>query len=311
MNTKFSRMGLFLIVSIIITLIASIILTWFDITVFFLNENQLLYLLSSMAQIIGGLFALTLTAYVFFVDKFKDATLIDDTLYDATETILSRYFHTLIVIAAISGTAIFSCILGITALNNCTNIYPFIINESVFLFLICVISILALGIMLLDPNKLDKEIKRLKQRADKYYNRSTPASGDLAEFITTYNKLDLLLLDFANECLGTDRIYHSNKPKPIQALQILQSYEILNHSLYSELHALRMHRNALVHGLEPKVSQDICIRISNIYDALSNAFETLKTYGNKSSQYSYAIQKLYALSSSSSATHSPTSSAET
>ena len=39
---------------------------------FLLNENQLLYLFSSMAQIIGGVFGLTLTAYVFFVDKFKE-----------------------------------------------------------------------------------------------------------------------------------------------------------------------------------------------------------------------------------------------
>lgn len=39
---------------------------------FILNENQLLYLFSSMAQIIGGVFGLTLTAYVFLWISLKN-----------------------------------------------------------------------------------------------------------------------------------------------------------------------------------------------------------------------------------------------
>ena len=77
---------------------------------YFLNENQLLYLFSVIAQVIGGLFGLTLTAYVFFIDKIKDSARDDETLYDATTALLSQCFHRLILIATVCGITIFLCL---------------------------------------------------------------------------------------------------------------------------------------------------------------------------------------------------------
>ena len=73
-----------------IATVLSVILSACCDALFVPNENQLLYLFSAMAQVIGGVFGLTLTAYVFFVDKFKESTRDDDTLYDATTAILNR-----------------------------------------------------------------------------------------------------------------------------------------------------------------------------------------------------------------------------
>lgn len=88
-----------LVVSVVVATILNAIFFASETTIFLLNENQLLYLFSAMAQVIGGVFGLTLTAYVFFVDKFKESTDGDDTLYDAATSILSRYFRTLISLA--------------------------------------------------------------------------------------------------------------------------------------------------------------------------------------------------------------------
>ena len=52
------------LISFAVITLANIILFANGITIFLLNENQLLYLFSSMAQVIGGIFGLTLTAYV-------------------------------------------------------------------------------------------------------------------------------------------------------------------------------------------------------------------------------------------------------
>ena len=69
----FSGFGVLIIWGIIGSAVLSIIASFLCHPKFLLNENQLLYLFSSMAQIIGSVFGLTLTAYVFFVDKFRES----------------------------------------------------------------------------------------------------------------------------------------------------------------------------------------------------------------------------------------------
>ena len=80
-SSKFSNIfsGV-LVISVIAATLINAILVVSDIIIFWLNENQFLYLFSCMAQVIGGVFGLTLTAYVFFVDNFRKYTSNDETL---------------------------------------------------------------------------------------------------------------------------------------------------------------------------------------------------------------------------------------
>lgn len=280
---------------ICISVIVSIILSRYFSTKFELNENQLLYLFSAMAQIIGGVFGLTLTAYVFFVDKFKESTKDDEILYDASMAILNRYFHILISLAITCGAIIFLCILGIIDLHNYKTKYSFIINEGVFLFLIGIAAILTFGALLLDPSKLDKEIEKMKKDAEKYYQDAhNPSSGDFREFLKTYNLLEHLIIEFAAECMkGKDVRIYNYKPQIIQSLNVLYRCEIINDSLQSEIHGLRMYRNGLVHGVDFNVPQDICDRISKIYTTLQHVFNAFKDEGTNSVEFRKAIQQLY------------------
>lgn len=185
--------------SLVAIIILSIFLGKFFDSYFFLNENQLLYLFSTIAQVTGGIFGLTLTAYVFFVDKFKESSRDDSTYYDATSALLKRYFYILILIAFICGITIFFSIAGIITLHNLNVIYSFIINESVLFFLIGIIVTLTFGVMLLDPEKLEKEITVLQKRAEEYYhNTSSDANGDFRDFLKTYNKLEHLIIQFSD-----------------------------------------------------------------------------------------------------------------
>lgn len=291
------------LISFAVITLANIILFANGITIFLLNENQLLYLFSSMAQVIGGIFGLTLTAYVFFVDKFAESTNEDDVLYDAARSILKRHFHILILLAITTGATILFCIFGIIDLHNWTFLYPFIINESVLLFAIGVIAVLTFGAMLLDPQKLDKEIEKMKKNAEKYYQTTeNSASGDFRVFLRTYNKLEKVLVDFAglymkDEALQATYISNtsSRKPQIIQALKILSSRQIIPFSLQNELNELRMYRNALVHGVDFEVSQDVCTRISQIYNTLQQAFDILQKFGKGSAEYEKAIKLVYDL----------------
>lgn len=158
LKEKLNPFVIILTLSLVIATFLSIILSW-KFTIFVLNENQLLYLFSAMAQVIAGVFGLTLTAYVFFADKFRESTSGDDTLYDATVTLLKRYFYILAMLAIVCGTVIALCIFGIIDLYNWMKVYSFIINETVLLFIVGIVAILAFGAILLDPEKLDKALQ--------------------------------------------------------------------------------------------------------------------------------------------------------
>ena len=274
--------------------------------IFVLNENQLLYLFSAMAQVIGGMFGLTLTAYVFFVNEFREF-MKDNVVGDAARSLVSRDFQNFIFLAINCGVAICFCIIGIIDLHNWMAVYSFIIDESIFLFVTSIAAILIFGIILLDPNRLDKEVKKKKRSAEKYF-QTTPdsKSGDFKDFLKTYNLLERLVIDFAEEYTEVyvkDRRKEKNnrnnyKSQIIQSLRALNLCEIISKSLVNEINELRMYRNGLVHGVDFNVTEDVCVRISEIYNTLKDAFDILKENDDRkeSEEWNEAIKKIYGLS---------------
>ena len=282
---------------IISATIISLFFAYFCDVIFYLNDNQLLYVFSTMAQVTGGLFGLTLTAYVYFADKFKESTRGDDILYDATMSILTRHFYNLILIGVTCGIVICLCIFGIVDMNTWMWIYSFVINEGVLLFIVLIVAILIFGIMLLDPKKLDKEVARLKEDAEKYYQSNTNEEGDFREFLKTYNMLEQLLIKFAQACMiDNNWSIYNNRPQIIQSLKVLIRSEIVNYILVDEINELRMYRNALVHGIDFSINQEVCNRILKIYETLNGAFEVYKGNGRNSEEWQRAINKVYNLS---------------
>lgn len=268
-----------------------------------MNENQLLYLFSVMAQLIGGLFGLTLTAYVFFTDKIKYLVKTDNTLYDATSALLSRCFHYLILIAVICGSTIFFCILGIVALHNWTEGFPFLINESTLLFLIGTVAILVFGIQLLDPNAIAKESNQIKRETEGYYSPTTSADrGDFTEFLQAYNQLENIIKDFALVFMrGTTQRTDSsnfsfNKPQILQSLDILNSSEIINGLLRDEINRLRKYRNGVTHSTEKIiVSESACKCVRQIFETISNAYTVYIKPNRTPKEWETAVQKIYDL----------------
>jgi hypothetical protein len=57
-----------------------------------LNENQILYLFSTSAQVIAAIYGLTLTGFVFFRSELNRQEFEDETLVDAVESLKRRYF---------------------------------------------------------------------------------------------------------------------------------------------------------------------------------------------------------------------------
>ena len=276
-NKSLGRLASIILVSILAITVISFVFAYALGPFFMLNENQLLYMFSSMAQIIGGIFGLTLTAYVFFVDKFKESAQ-DETYYDATLSLLRRFFQTLVAISLSCGTTILLCILGIITLHNWKSIYPVIINESVLLFSLSLISIFYFGIMLLDPKKMDKEIKRQMETLKTQDAAAT--TGDFAEFLKYYNLLQNDIISLASRMVYNKEVnifeFRQYKPQILQSMRVLLIKEVVPGTLANEIDDLRVYRNGLVHGIDFTISQQVCDRVKNIYSAVNAAYTAYK-----------------------------------
>ncbi|PTV62581.1 hypothetical protein [Pseudomonas putida] len=66
-----------------------------------LNENQIMYLYSTSAQVVAAVFGLTLTGYIFFRGELNREAQNDPTLADSVNRLESRYFQQLAMITAL------------------------------------------------------------------------------------------------------------------------------------------------------------------------------------------------------------------
>ena len=109
-NSKkdFRVIGLSIIINFIISFI-----TYFIDKPFWFNENQLLYIFATIAQITGSLLGLTLAAYTLIDDKFKKIGDSEESSLDYANQIRAENFDNLISISILS---IFTIILSLLVL---------------------------------------------------------------------------------------------------------------------------------------------------------------------------------------------------
>lgn len=259
-----------LIILVAISFIISIIISISSFSIFELNENQLLYLFSMKGQIVGGVFALTLTAYIFFADKLREIGSTDVGYYDATLELRRKYFQDLIFIAVLVGASILFCVVGISTINQYQKLFLFVLNQSSLLFFICIGSVLYFGITLLNPKKIDNEVRELGKSIENDYPVNVEnESASLEQFLTAYNSLEKTIMDTSEKLYGlylsNYKQYRRYTPQIIQALKILLRFEVIDSDMNSEINEIRMFRNSIVHSVEDiKISNLICSRIEEI-----------------------------------------------
>lgn len=280
--------------------IASVVIAKYQIVMFDVDQTQMSTLFTTTAQIVGGLYGLTLTAYVFFVDKFRDSTKDDETLYDATNSVLSNLFAGLISISILCGLIIVTSLLGIANLGRLSAVEYWLINENVLVFVLEIVAILFFGVQLLDPKKLDKELNRMKRADDKKNSTldDPPKKENVAEFFELYNKLEVDILSIAQHYVPMDLLIgRTGKPGIIRGLQILNENQIISNNVRLLIDDLRKYRNSVVHGLECSVTDSRLEEIRNIESAIGQINLLLADKKEKTEEWENAMKRLHDLSS--------------
>jgi hypothetical protein len=243
--------------------------------IFYLNENQLLYISSTSAQIVAGFFGLTITGYIFLSEKLGTDSENDESLADIIDQLKVEYRSQLIFIGiVVFGSVVCSLTsiaLGIEKISTIGFVGNFILSNSVFLAVCAVAFIISFVLVVIDPQKISRASDATKRRLDNSGGNDSHVKdeGNLADFLKTYNEIERMLAEKVFAIMGKD-YQNRNQVSMYQNLKILVSTGVIEKNLYDEIDYLRRYRNSIVHGLDMSVSQKACDTANHIRDELNH-----------------------------------------
>jgi len=238
-----------------------------------LNENQILYLYSTSAQVLAGVYGLTLTGFIFFRNELSREELEDDTLTEAVESLKNRYFKILMFITILS---IFTLLMSNLVIsseskkNSPLTAITMNIGQSSFVVNLLVIAYFIFDVI--SPKRIEKESKSIQQKVDPL--PADDVRGSLEDFLTNYNTLEYILQkygqayqsEFENSS-GRTRRRISN----VRLAEFILRAEKIDYRLFEEIKNLVTLRNSIIHGAEPVVSENMVAASKVILQKLAEA----------------------------------------
>jgi len=228
-----------------------------------LNESQILYLSSTSAQVVAAVYGLTLTGFIFFRSELSREGLEDETLREAVESLKARYFALLLFITVL---VIVSLLLA-----NLTMVFENSKDELRRRVVLCagqagfLTSLLAIAYFVFDvisPMRIERASKSLQVGVDPHVEGQQ--AGSLDEFLKNYEQIAAQLDSAAKVYLGgrgaDDRGARRRLPNA-RLVEILFRSQRIDRALHRKLRDLITLSNAIIHGADPVVSEEM-VKIS-------------------------------------------------
>lgn len=234
-----------------------------------LDENQLLYLSSTAAQVLACLFGLTITGYIFFDDKLKRDVETDESLADIVEVLKERYKIHLVILGSLTFISIIFCMFNIIGADSIVNEWLDLwLKISVWISVATIGFIISFVIKIIDPHNIAKASERAKKEIDQDFIENVN-KGDLGEFLCEYNKMETAINSFAKKYGSgefANKKYFREHIGIIDALKLLVLKQVINKDTFNDVNQMRQYRNYIVHSNETEisVSEEACDRIKQL-----------------------------------------------
>lgn len=221
--------------------------------------------MSTCAEVLAGLYGITLTGYIFFSDRFQNTSKEDESLYDAVQALLLRYNH---MAGFISLMCLVCIVLGEGIVLYGTNtllpdgLHRFWINETLLLYFLTFDFILYFVISVLDPHKVSRISSQKKTKLSE-----DTAPGDPEQFLEDWAAIEEKLQVLREKLIRDVRLVPGagkNKPQIVHTLEILRNYNRISGSLWRKLDKLRQYHNLTLHDPAMTVSQEMCDMAKNV-----------------------------------------------
>lgn len=205
----------------------------------FPGAEALQSIVGTCAEIIAGLYGITLASYTFFLSRMDGLMASDMTLDYVVSSLKNRFKY---LIWYITGNVVITLFVSVFLMycpapsdDNHAFFYRLFCNEFVLSMGYSILLIMWYGVWAVDPNCLEKEAKKQKKRI----SRMAGKRGDVCEFIMLYDRMERL----CNEAIPGNVLsqLHENKGKRFElTIGLLWEQKLLPAPVLYEIN--RIHR---------------------------------------------------------------------
>ena len=243
----------------IIVVAGQLFVFWFSRqTHLFPDSDALMTVISCCAQIIAGLYGITLAEYTFFLSRIDALMATDVTLDYIVHSVKMRFkgliWYITVTVAATLFISVFLMYYPEESGVIPDYLYRVVCNEFVLFMGFATALILYYSVGVVDPNCIEKEAKKLKKKLE---FRFGPA-GSVVEFISLYDRIE----QRCNAMLPENVLnqLHENKGKHFQfSIDLLQKQSFLPKPLTADLIRIHRYYACTVNCDSMDVSQEMCL----------------------------------------------------
>ena len=232
--------------------------------------------LTTSAEVVAGLYGLTLTGYIFFLDRLQQKAENDEYLEDIIALLKKRYHNMVLILSVICFVVIASSFSFVIYDAGCgmipEEVYRFWGFETILLVLGALLFNIYFVITVVDPDKLSRASLRYKQKL----SDSDTEFGSLQEFLQDYEDIEQLLMEkgkgLAVSHLGTNpwkAIKHLNGKERIEIRKIVSD------PLLKNLTKLSQYYSYMVFSQEMTVTKEMCELAKTVKAELENTLKTV------------------------------------
>ncbi|MCD8019368.1 MAG: hypothetical protein LUF92_07225 [Clostridiales bacterium] len=227
-----------------------------------ISENSLFYVFSTGASLVGGLYGITLTGYIFFLEHLEAGGKEDETLLDPIALLKKKYNRNAIEITVLTFLTIMASIFLLLYGTDNTQIptwgHRFMMEETIWLITGTIFCIMCFILQVVDPNKIQRISERYKERL----SVSDDTDGDYEQFMQDCSEIEDMLVEMGMQVGGKftpkNIVKTSKQVFSSKAGVAKKGLEELNDPIWEDLNLLREYRNYAMHSADKAVSRQMC-----------------------------------------------------
>lgn len=226
--------------------------------------------LGTSAEVVAGLYGLTLTGYIFFQDRLQQKAEDDELLEDIIALLKKRY-HNMVLILSGTCFGVIALAFSFIIYNVESNLIPEYLYrfwgfESLLMVFIALIFNIYFVITVVAPDKIPRASLKYKQKLSGSENEF----GSLQEFLQDYEDIEHLLIE-KSEGLAVSQI-GTNPWKALKHLngkERLEIRKIVSDPLLKNLTKLSQYYSYMVFSQEMTVTKEMCQLAKEVKQELS------------------------------------------
>lgn len=255
---KIAKAAIFQLIPVLV-IAGQIFVFWFSRQDHLFPDNgALMTVISCCAQIIAGLYGITLAGYTFFLSRIDGLTASDGTLDYIVGSVKERFklliWYISVTVATTLFISVFLLYYPVESLVIPEYLYRVICNEFVLFLGFSISLILYYSVNVVDPNCIEKEAGKLKRKL----GGRMWMPGSVAEFIGLYDRIEQRCSNLLPQQVL--RQIQENKGKHFEyTIELLQEQHPMLLPLIGDLRRIHRYYECTVNCSSLTVSQDMCI----------------------------------------------------